>query len=87
MISAFVLGRFIPLSKPYLRRRHVLDFVVIFTMLFSGGTIPTLLVVDAVSLMHSLWALVPADGDQRVRLRHHSQRDVVKGALLSSVER
>ncbi|WP_129662832.1 carbohydrate ABC transporter permease [Phytoactinopolyspora endophytica] len=46
------------LSKPGLPGRRVLNFLVIFTMLFSGGMIPTFLVVDAVGLIDSLWALI-----------------------------
>lgn len=46
------------LSKPYLPGRRVLNFLVVFTMLFSGGMIPTFIVVNAVGLMDSLWALI-----------------------------
>ncbi|MEU4362769.1 carbohydrate ABC transporter permease [Promicromonospora sp. NPDC023987] len=46
------------LSKPYLRGRRVINFLVIFTMLFSGGMIPTFIVVQQLGLIDSLWALI-----------------------------
>lgn len=46
------------LSKRYLPGRRLLNFLVVFTMLFSGGMIPTFIVVNAVGLMGSLWALI-----------------------------
>lgn len=45
------------LSKPWLRGRSVLNFLVVFTMLFSGGMIPTYLVVNGLGLIDSFWAL------------------------------
>jgi putative aldouronate transport system permease protein len=45
------------LSKPWLRGRGFLNFLVVFTMLFSGGMIPTYLVVSALGLINSFWAL------------------------------
>jgi putative aldouronate transport system permease protein len=47
-----------PLSKPRLRGRKQLLFFVTFTMLFSGGMIPTLLVVKATGLINSTWAMI-----------------------------
>lgn len=38
--------------------RRPLLLMILFTMLFSGGMIPTFLVVKATGLMNSLWALV-----------------------------
>jgi putative aldouronate transport system permease protein len=46
------------LSKPSLRGRRVINFLVIFTMLFSGGMIPTFIVVQNLGLIDSLWALI-----------------------------
>lgn len=46
------------LSKRYLTGRRVLNFLVVFTMLFSGGMIPTFLVVKGVGLIDSLWSLI-----------------------------
>lgn len=45
------------LSKPWLKGRSVLNFIVVFTMLFSGGMIPTYLVVNSLGLIDSFWAL------------------------------
>lgn len=46
------------LSKRYLRGRRVINFMVVFTMLFSGGMIPTFIVVQKMGLIDSLWALI-----------------------------
>lgn len=46
------------LSKRYLRGRRVINFLVVFTMLFSGGMIPTFIVVQNLGLIDSLWALI-----------------------------
>jgi putative aldouronate transport system permease protein len=45
------------LSKRWLKGRRVLNFMVLFTMLFSGGIIPTYLVVKSMHLLNSYWAL------------------------------
>jgi len=45
------------LSKPWLPKRSILNFMVLFTMLFSGGIIPTYLVVKNLHLLDSYWAL------------------------------
>lgn len=46
------------LSKKYLRGRRLVNFLVVFTMLFSGGMIPTFIVVKELGLIDSLWALI-----------------------------
>ncbi|WP_313731647.1 carbohydrate ABC transporter permease [Cohnella nanjingensis] len=45
-------------SRQRFSGRRMILFMVLFTMLFSGGMIPTYLVVKATGLMNSLWALV-----------------------------
>jgi putative aldouronate transport system permease protein len=45
------------LSKPWLSGRRILNFMVLFTMLFGGGIIPTYLVVKELHLLNSYWAL------------------------------
>ncbi len=45
------------LSKTWLKGRRVLNFMVLFTMIFSGGIIPTYLVVRELGLINSYWAL------------------------------
>ncbi len=47
-----------PLSKRDLDGRRFLLLMVTFTMLFSGGMIPTFLVVKMVGLLNTFWALV-----------------------------
>jgi putative aldouronate transport system permease protein len=45
------------LSRPVPGRRYLL-FMVVFTLLFSAGMIPTYMVVRATGLIDSLWALI-----------------------------
>jgi putative aldouronate transport system permease protein len=45
------------LSKTWLKGRRVLNFLVLFTMLFGGGIIPTYLVVKSMHLLDSYWAI------------------------------
>ncbi|MBG9916281.1 carbohydrate ABC transporter permease [Bacillus sonorensis] len=46
------------LSRRELMGRRVLMFLVVFTMLFSGGMIPTFLVVKSLGLLDSYWSLI-----------------------------
>jgi len=45
------------LSKRWLKGRNAINFMVVFTMLFSGGLIPTYLVVKEFGLIDSFWSL------------------------------
>ena len=45
------------LSKSWLVGRKVLNFMIVFTMLFNGGMIPTYLVVYELGLLNNYWAL------------------------------
>ncbi|MEK3885741.1 carbohydrate ABC transporter permease [Paenibacillus sp. PL2-23] len=45
------------LSKSWIKGRGTMNFMVLFTMLFSGGMIPTYLVVKELGLVGSYWAL------------------------------
>jgi len=47
-----------PLSRRQVKGKSVIQFCIVFTMLFSGGMIPTFLVVRATGLFNSLWALM-----------------------------
>ncbi|WP_426452526.1 carbohydrate ABC transporter permease [Paenibacillus sp. S-38] len=50
-----------PLAKSHLRGRQYILLGVLFTMLFSGGLIPTYFVVKAMHLTNTLWSLmIPA---------------------------
>ncbi|MCQ4085742.1 carbohydrate ABC transporter permease [Saccharibacillus sp. JS10] len=46
------------LSRKYLRGRNFINFIVVFSILFSGGMIPTFLVVKGVGLIDSYWSLI-----------------------------
>lgn len=46
------------LAKPHLPGRRAINFLVVFTMLFSGGMIPTFIVVSKLGLLDSLWSLI-----------------------------
>lgn len=45
------------LSKRWLKGRKALNMMVLFTMLFGGGIIPTYLVVKSLHLIDSYWSL------------------------------
>ncbi|WP_135557555.1 carbohydrate ABC transporter permease [Paenibacillus cymbidii] len=47
-----------PLSRKDLAGRGVLMFVFMFTMLFTGGIIPTYLLVKAIGILDTRWALL-----------------------------
>jgi len=69
-VSSFVtiIGTFInifltaltayPLSRKQVKGKSTIQFCIVFTMLFSGGMIPTFLVVKATGLFNSLWSLI-----------------------------
>lgn len=45
------------LSEYWIKGRSVVNFLILFTMLFSGGLIPSYLIVDALGLIDTYWAL------------------------------
>ncbi|GAE95202.1 ABC transporter permease protein YtcP [Gracilibacillus boraciitolerans JCM 21714] len=47
-----------PLSRKKLLGRNIILNLVVFTMVFSGGMIPTYVVVRSLGLLDSLWALI-----------------------------
>lgn len=47
-----------PLSKKHFKGRNLILNLVIITMLFSGGMIPTFLVIKRLGLYNSYWALI-----------------------------
>lgn len=47
-----------PLSRKTLFGRNVLMFLITFTMIFSGGLIPTYLVVQKLGMINTRWALL-----------------------------
>ena len=46
------------LSKTYLRGHRVMTFLCVFTMMFSGGIIPTYMVIKDIGLLNSVWAMI-----------------------------
>ncbi|MCZ8516990.1 carbohydrate ABC transporter permease [Paenibacillus filicis] len=47
-----------PLSRKQLPGRSFFLMMVVFTLLFTGGMIPTYLVVKALGLLNSIWAMI-----------------------------
>jgi putative aldouronate transport system permease protein len=45
------------LSERWLKGRSAINFFILFTMLFSGGLIPTYLVISELHLLDTYWAL------------------------------
>lgn len=46
------------LSQELLPFKRIISFLIIFTMFFSGGMIPTFLVVKEVGILNTTWALI-----------------------------
>lgn len=67
-ISRTILGTFLhvllcslmayALSKPYFKPRKVINIMIIITMFFSGGLIPTFLVYRELHLLNSFWVYI-----------------------------
>lgn len=47
-----------PLSRKMLPGRQLFLLLVVFTMLFSGGIIPTYLIVKSLGLLDSVWSMI-----------------------------
>ena len=47
-----------PLSKKRLKGRKLFNFIALFTMYFSGGTIPIYLNIKDLGLLNTPWALI-----------------------------
>jgi ABC-type glycerol-3-phosphate transport system permease component len=47
-----------PLSRKYLPHHNAMMFFVTFTMMFNGGIIPTYMMVRALRLTNTFWALI-----------------------------
>ena len=46
------------LSKQELKGHRILMFLAVFTMMFTGGIIPTYIVIKDLGLMNSLWSMI-----------------------------
>lgn len=60
-VSMTVIAAY-PLSRQDLVGRRVITFAFIFTMLFSGGLIPTYMVVRDLGLLNTRWAMILPTG-------------------------
>lgn len=59
IISLFMMTLFAyPLSKPQLKGQKVVMKLVIFSMFFSGGLIPNYLLISALHLVNTRWAIL-----------------------------
>lgn len=47
-----------PLSRKNLPGRNIFLMMIVFTLLFGGGMIPTYLIVKSVGLLDSVWAMI-----------------------------
>ncbi|MCR2807603.1 carbohydrate ABC transporter permease [Paenibacillus soyae] len=47
-----------PLSRKYLPHRSFYTMIILFTMFFGGGTIPTFLLIKELNLMDSVWVYI-----------------------------
>lgn len=47
-----------PLAKKRLKGRGIILFLVLFTMLFSGGIIPSYMIVKSLGLLNTAWSLI-----------------------------
>lgn len=55
-MTATILAAY-PLSKKYFYARNYFTMIIVFTMLFGGGLIPSYLVVKSLGLVDRYWAL------------------------------
>ena len=72
-----------PLSKRRLKGRSVLMFLFTFTMFFSGGMVPTYLLISRLHLLDTIWALEYRSDIRTVdvhirRLREKLEKDPAK---------
>lgn len=47
-----------PIAKPYIKGRSAIMFMIVFSMMFGGGMIPTFLIVKETGLLNSFWAFI-----------------------------
>lgn len=47
-----------PLSKPWLLGRKFIIYFFVFTMLFSGGMVPSYLLMNQLKLLNNIWVLI-----------------------------
>ena len=54
----FTITTAYPLSKPYFPNRSFWTGIIVFTMFFSGGLIPSYLLVRSLGMYNTIWSLV-----------------------------
>ena len=47
-----------PMSRPDFRGRKLINIILVITMFFGGGLIPTYLVISDLGLLNSMWAII-----------------------------
>lgn len=47
-----------PLSRADFKGRHFFTFLIVFTMFFGGGMIPTYLLIKSLGLLNTFWAMI-----------------------------
>lgn len=47
-----------PLSRPEFKARRFLSFIFMFAMIFSGGLVPTFMVVEKLGMINTVWAML-----------------------------
>lgn len=47
-----------PLSRRDLKGRHLITALIVFTMFFSGGLVPTYLLIKNLGMLNTMWALI-----------------------------
>ena len=47
-----------PLARKEMPHRSMITFLIVFTMLFGGGMVPSYLLIQKLGLLNSIWALV-----------------------------
>lgn len=47
-----------PISKTYIKGRSAIMFLIVFSMMFGGGMIPTFLIVKETGLLNTFWAFI-----------------------------
>lgn len=72
-----------PLSRPDLAGRRVILALLVFSMLFQGGLIPTFLVVKSLGMLDSRWAMIipNAVGVWQVLIATTYFRETIPGEL------
>lgn len=77
-----------PLSRQGLRGRNVITGLVLLTMLFTGGLIPTYLVVQSLGLLDTRWALIlpQAVGVWQVIIARTYFRSAIPGELYDAAQ-